>query len=62
MQKNTAFTPFDKLRTGFDKLRANGIGIESIGNFLFVLSLSKHEKGFFNSLLAKGSTPLVADC
>ena len=30
----------------FDGLRANGIGVENIGVFPFVLSLSKHENGF----------------
>ena len=42
------------LRSPFDRLRANGIGIENIGVFPFVLSpsidsgpgLSKHENGF----------------
>ncbi len=34
------------LRSPFDGLRANGIGVESIGVFPFVLSLSKHENGF----------------
>ena len=49
--KNPPFTPFDKLRTGFDKLRANGGGLKIVGDFPFVLSLSKHESDFFSSLL-----------
>jgi len=34
--------PFDKLRTGFDKLTANGSDVELVKDFPFVLSLSKH--------------------
>lgn len=34
------------LRSPFDGLRANGIGVENIGVFPFVLSLSKHDNGF----------------
>jgi hypothetical protein len=49
---NSPFTPFDKLRTGFDTLRANGLGIEIVTDFPFVLSLSKHEHPFL-------STPLL---
>jgi hypothetical protein len=52
VQKNTVFTWFDKLTTGFDKLRANGAGIERTGEFPFVLSQSKHERDFFSSLHA----------
>jgi len=60
VRKHTALTWFDKLTTGFDTFRANGTGIEIVGNFPFVLSplrlrsgqaLSKHENGFFSSLL-----------
>ena len=39
------------LRSPFDKLRANGSGVEIAGDFPFVLSLSKHENPFFSSLL-----------
>jgi len=35
----------------FDKLRANGAGVENIGDFPFMLSPSKHEKSFFRTLL-----------
>ena len=38
-------------RSPFDELRANGSSIETIGDFPFVLSLSKHENHFFSSLL-----------
>jgi hypothetical protein len=63
VRKNSAFTWFDKLTTGFDKpvlseaegLRANGMGIEIAGDFPFVLSLSKHKNGFFSSLLDAAS-------
>jgi len=34
------------LRSPFDKLRANGSGVEIAEDFPFVLSLSKHEKPF----------------
>ncbi len=61
MLKNSPFTWFDKLTTGFDKhvlseaegLRANGACVENIGDFPFMLSLSKHEKSFFSNLLGK---------
>ena len=41
-----AGTPFVRLRTGFDKLRANGRGREKGGKSVkpFVLSLSKYER------------------
>jgi len=39
------------LRSPFDKLRANGSGVEIAGDFPFVLSLSKHENPFFRTLL-----------
>ena len=55
--KNPPFTPFDKLRTGFDKLRANGGGLKIVGDFPFVLSLSKHESDFFSSLLEQPQIP-----
>ncbi len=42
MPAHPSFTPFNRLRTGFDKLRANGAGIKFVGFFPFVLSLSKH--------------------
>ena len=35
----------------FDKLRVNGMGIEDIDVFPFVLSLSKHEQGFAGQAL-----------
>jgi len=38
-------------RLPFDKLRANGAGVENIGDFPFMLSPSKHEKSFFRTLL-----------
>src|SRR5439155_17074813 len=38
-------------RSPFDKLRANGGRLEVVGDFPFVLSLSKHENAFFSSLL-----------
>ncbi|MBI3796022.1 MAG: hypothetical protein HY268_03510 [Deltaproteobacteria bacterium] len=44
MLKNPAFTPFDKLR-------ANGMGLEVVEDFPFVLSLSKHENSLFSNLL-----------
>jgi len=37
------------LRSPFDKLRANGAGIEIIDNFPFMLSLSKHETLFLST-------------
>jgi len=45
--KNSPFTWFDELTTGFDKhvlsqvdwLRANGAGVENIGDFPFMLRL-----------------------
>ena len=40
------FTPFGKLRTGFDALRANGARGELVDDLPFVLSLSKHESGW----------------
>jgi hypothetical protein len=43
------------LRTGFDRLRANGGGLENIENCPFVLSLSKHEHHFFSTLLNRPS-------
>ncbi len=46
-------------RSPFDKLRANGTGIEIIGNFPFVLSPSKHENGFFSSLLGVELDPFL---
>jgi hypothetical protein len=62
IRKNTAFTWFDKLTAGFDKpvlspvegLRANGTGMQIVGNSPFVLSLSKHENEF-----SRGATPYV---
>src|SRR5213593_2866541 len=39
------------LRSPFDKLRANGGRLAIVGDFPFVLSLSKHESDFFSSLL-----------
>ena len=60
MRKTPTFTPFDKLRTGFDELRANGLGVQSSAPYLFVLSLlrlrsgqalSKSAPPFFSSLL-----------
>jgi len=39
------------LRSPFDELRANGLGLELIVYFPFVLSLSKHENPFFSTLL-----------
>jgi len=50
--KNAPFTPFDKLRTGFDGLRVNGGRLENIENLPFVLSLSKHEHNFLRSQFA----------
>jgi len=41
--KWSAFAPFDKLRTGFDRLRVNGSVVEIVEYCPFVLSLSKHE-------------------
>src|SRR6266571_1438758 len=41
------------LRSPFDKLRANGLGIEISDHFPFVLSLSKHEYDFFSTLLVR---------
>ncbi len=46
MLKNSSFTWFDKLTTGFDKhvlseaegLRANGAGVENVDEFPFMLS------------------------
>ncbi len=46
MLKNSPFTWFDKLTTGFDKhvlseaegLRANGAGVENVDEFPFMLS------------------------
>jgi hypothetical protein len=32
-------------RSPFDKLRANGAGLETDQDLLFVLSVSKHERG-----------------
>ena len=37
----------------FDKLRVNGMGIENIDLFPFVLSLSKHERGFAGQALVR---------
>jgi len=59
MLKNSPFTWFDELTTGFDKhvlsqvegLRANGACVENIDDFPFMLSLSKREKSFFSNLL-----------
>src|SRR5213593_1980994 len=39
------------LRSPFDKLRVNGGRLAIVGDFPFVLSLSKHESDFFRSLL-----------
>jgi len=47
------------LRSPFDELRANGVGLESLAHCPFVLSpstssgqaLSKHENPFFSTLL-----------
>jgi len=33
LAENSPFTPFDKLRTGFDTLRANGAGVKSVKRF-----------------------------
>jgi hypothetical protein len=41
------------LRSPFDRLRANGGGLENIENCPFVLSSSKHEHHFFSILLAR---------
>lgn len=54
MLKNSLFTWFDELTTGFDKhvlsqvegLRANGGGTDNIADFPLRLSLSKHENPF----------------
>ena len=42
------------LRSPFDELRANGLGLEILVHFPFVLSLSKHEHPFFSTLLTSG--------
>jgi len=41
LAKHLPFAPFDKLRTGFDGLRANGVRSKSVEDLPFVLSLSK---------------------
>jgi hypothetical protein len=41
-------------RSPFDKLRANGSGVEIVEGFPFVLSMSKHVYAFFSSLLRAG--------
>jgi len=42
LAKCLPFAPFDKLRTGFDGLRTNGVRSKSVEDLPFVLSLSKH--------------------
>jgi hypothetical protein len=48
------------LRTGFDKLRANGAGMAIVGDSPFVLSLSKHENDFFSTLLGQDQVEAAA--
>jgi hypothetical protein len=40
--RDLPFTPFDWLKTGFDKLKANGTEVHFVQACPFVLSLSKH--------------------
>jgi len=39
-------------RLPFDALRANGASLENVAVSPFAVSVSNHEKGFFNTLLA----------
>ena len=48
------------LRTGFDRLRANGGGLENSKHCPFVLSSSKHEHHFFSALLGLAADRLAA--
>jgi hypothetical protein len=59
----TLCSPFDKpVLSQVEGLRANGPGVEDVGDFPFVLSPSKHVYVFFSSLLEATHEEHPDDC